>query len=239
MRTYPRPLTRIHQIEISSQCNLRCKYCPHPKLERSKADMSLSTFIAALDWVKYYRRSGENQTELSLTGMGEALMHPLVEDMCEQARVALGTEGKLLIATNGILINEDNVKWLKEHNVLLYISTHRPERAGLAYNLAKEAGVQTYLNTAFVNSSIDWAGQVDWQANMPTNHVCQYLYAGWGTVLQNGDIVNCCMDAHGKHVIGNVHTDPDDLEIEPIPLCDKCQLNVAPLDTELRIREVG
>lgn len=230
--TYPRPLTRIHQIEVSSRCNLRCKYCPHPKLERDKIDMGLHDFIRALEWVIHFRDHGTNQIELSLTGMGEALLHPKIKEFCRLARKALGDEGKLLLATNGILVNEENIAWMKEYNVLVYVSTHRPERAGIAVNLANEAGILGAINTAFVDSSIDWAGQVEWQSNMPTNRGCMYLYDGWGTVLVNGDIVNCCMDAHGKHVIGNVWDEIGSIDIGPIPLCDPCQLNVMPIEVE-------
>jgi len=32
------PFQQIHQIEITSRCNLRCKYCVHPHMERAKVD---------------------------------------------------------------------------------------------------------------------------------------------------------------------------------------------------------
>ena len=49
---YPRPLGAIHQIEITSRCNLRCLYCPHSKMKRAKEDMTGEIFRAAMDEVK-------------------------------------------------------------------------------------------------------------------------------------------------------------------------------------------
>jgi len=75
---FPKKLTRIHQIELTSECNLACKYCPHPKMKREKNHMSLETYAKALEHVKYFKQFA-NQPELSLTGLGEPLMHPQLE----------------------------------------------------------------------------------------------------------------------------------------------------------------
>lgn len=42
-------LTAIHQIEITSRCNLRCRYCVHPHMGRVKEDMEPATFAKALN----------------------------------------------------------------------------------------------------------------------------------------------------------------------------------------------
>jgi len=222
--SYLRPLTRIHQIEISSLCNLACKYCPHPKLQRDKADMAIETFERCLEWAQNYAEMG-TQPELSLTGLGEALLHPLVLDICKLARSALPT-ARLLLATNGISLTTEVARELAKHSVEVFISTHRPEKAGPAIEIAKQYGILGGVNHAFATSSIDWAGQVDWYVSAPSNMACLYLRDGWGTVLQNGDIVTCCMDAHGTHIVGNVADEIGSVNVAPFKLCGQCSLNI-------------
>ena len=218
----------IHQIEVSSRCNLACRYCPHPKLSRDKTDMSKDTFVRAIDWAVAF-----NSPELSFTGMGEALLHPDIYEMLGYARLRL-PNAWLLMATNGIaLVKGDQeridriISALVELDVSVYVSVHRPEMAGPAVERLGRAGVKVGLNGAFIDSGFNWAGQVEWHGNPAPRTVCKYLLEGWGTVLVNGDIVNCCMDAHGLYPFYNVHKPiRDDLLIKPIPLCGQCHLKV-------------
>src|SRR4051794_37395618 len=76
---YPRPITAIHQVEITSRCNLTCHYCPSRWLDRpreigadgfpkgfgrAKQDMTLETFEKALGWATHFERNGGTQGEL-------------------------------------------------------------------------------------------------------------------------------------------------------------------------------
>ena len=94
---YPRKLTTIHQIEPTSECNLRCKYCPHPKMLRVKKHMDMFIFEQALDIVRYFVKQG-TQGELSLTGVGEPTMHPYLVDMVKHSRDVLGPDRLLLFS---------------------------------------------------------------------------------------------------------------------------------------------
>jgi len=135
LSAYPRPVTRIHQIEITSECNLRCRYCAHPKMKRAKQHMKLETFKRTLEHVKYFKEHGDGQKELSLTGVGEALLHPEFLTMAKLAREALPDE-HIIFSTNGILLTEDIVKELVPLGIGIFVSTHRPEVAAPAINIA-------------------------------------------------------------------------------------------------------
>ena len=65
------PIRAIHQIEMTSRCNLRCRYCAHPTMARVKADMDDATFAKALLWARQLPSH-----ELNLAGIGESTMHP-------------------------------------------------------------------------------------------------------------------------------------------------------------------
>ena len=66
----------------------------------------------------------------------------------------------------------------------------------------------------------------EWHGGAAPRSVCQYIAQGWATVLQDGAIVNCCMDAHGLYQIGNVNDEVLPGRIDPIPLCSNCHLEV-------------
>jgi hypothetical protein len=164
--------------------------------------------------------------ELSITGMGEALMHPEFCAMIRHARKELPGV-YILLSTNGLPIAKGDpseiVRTLRECNVHVYISAHRPEIAGKALAILGKAGVSVGVNSSFITSGFDWAGQVEWHgANAPRSE-CQYLAQQWGCVLEDGRIINCCFDAHALYPAG--HIDDDVLPtLRPIPLCDKCHL---------------
>lgn len=212
-------ISTVHQIELTSRCNLRCQYCPHSALKREKADMRMDVYKAALAWARTM-----DSPELSLTGMGEGTMHPQFCDMLRMAREAL-PETKLLLSTNGINITDEMLAAMRETNTILWISAHRPEIAGRTLQRSLRAGVMTGINNHIIDSGFNWAGQVDW-ANMAPPHECQYLSKGWATVLQNGDVVACCMDAHGLHPFGNVMDAELPTHISAMPLCNDCHLTV-------------
>src|ERR1044072_6043239 len=94
---YPRPIESIHQIEISSRCNLRCVYCPSKDLDkpvadcgsgREKVDISMAHFERALEWAQQMHVRG-TQGELALPGLGEALLHSDFVDFVRLAGAAL------------------------------------------------------------------------------------------------------------------------------------------------------
>jgi hypothetical protein len=222
-------ITRVHQIEISSRCNLACGYCPHPGLRREKEDMEWQTFIAAIDWARELGGS-----ELSFTGMGEALLHPEVDLMLEYAREQLPGVW-FLMATNGLALvgkkvegwrTQELMNTLHTCDVTVFVSMHRPEVAGRAIEMLRKVGVKVGTNESFVTSGFDWAGQVEWHGLPAPKSVCQYIAQGWATILQDGTIVNCCMDAHGLHPIGHVFDEVKPTRIDPIPLCAGCHLEV-------------
>jgi hypothetical protein len=217
------PIREIHEIELSSRCSLACRYCPHPKLERPKEDMAWETFERTLVHVAYYVQKG-TQTEVSLTGIGEAILHPRFVEAVFRVRELIGGR-QITLATNGVDMTPELAEVLARLRVVTYVSTHRPEKAGPAWQMLKDAGAITGLNTAFVDSSIDWAGQTKWHV-AAKSHECTYLAVGWGVVRQDGSVNACCMDAHGKHRLGTVFDEPGTLMTRPIGLCSACHLTV-------------
>jgi len=218
-------IVQIKQIEVTTRCNLRCRYCPHPTMARPKEDMAWDTFTEALKWVKFFLELGF-QRELSFTGIGESTMHPLFPDMLAAAR-ALSASMPIVFSTNGLpTFTEDIAKACQKHNVGVMVSLHRPEMAGKTVELCKKYGILKFMNDQFVTGAFDWAGQVkDWYVSAP-KLPCEYLRSGWGVVLQDGKITTCCLDAENKGVVGTVWDEPGSLQIKPFSLCSTCHMAV-------------
>lgn len=222
---YPRPINTLHQVEVTSKCNLRCVYCPSPKLEQirgqEKRHMDMEVFERTLHWCVSLPMQGE----LSITGIGETLLHPQWRDMIRMAREAL-PDAFINFSTNGLLLDDDACAWLSRWDCKVYVSLHRPEKAGPAIEAAKRHGIFMQENASAALASMDWAGQVDWHVSAPENLECDWLKHGWGNVLVDGRITTCCLDAAGKGVVGTVWDEPGSLEIQPYELCSDCHMCV-------------
>lgn len=229
---YPRPVRDIHQIELTTRCNLRCHYCPHfPNLPRPKVDMMWEVFERSLAVVDFFCRQG-TQTELSLTGIGESLVHPNFVAMVAAARATIGPNRPLTVTTNGILLTESMCAMLAPYAPQVFISLHRPERATFAVQAAKKHGILAGINNSFVTSAFDWAGyQKNWTANVSAPKIkCEYLRAGWGVILVDGRMATCCLDADGSSVFGDIWQDPATLRMKPWGTpekgCNSCHMEV-------------
>lgn len=231
MKGYPRRVQRICNIETTTHCNLRCKYCPSPNLEKlrgqAKQDMTMETYELALEWCGFYDALG-TQAGVYLHGVGETTMHPEFETIVRRARETMPL-GDIGMASNGIALTEEQCKILAEHRVWLNISLHRPERAGLAVELAADYGVLRYTNCSPVERANDWAGQVSWHVAPQPDAVCDWLAVGMVYVLVDGRITTCCFDTVTiEKVLGHVSETEKmgKLEMAPIGLCSTCHMRV-------------
>lgn len=220
---YPHPVTCIKQVELTTHCNLRCKYCPSPTMTRKKEDMSMEVYKQALLLAQHYDEQ-RTQRELSLTGIGESTMHPQFLEMVAMARKALPVV-RLVITTNGLLITEELCRELAKFRPLIYVSLHRPEKAGLAVELAKKYNMLGGVNASAAISAFDWAGQVAWYNSAP-REPCEFLRTGWAVVMVDGTVTTCCMDASGVGKIGAVWDAPETLQMKPFALCERCHSSV-------------
>jgi len=219
-----RKLTQIHQIEPTSRCNLRCQYCPHPKLEREKVDMEWDTFLRAMDVVDFYNKQG-TQGELSFTGLGEATLHPRFSEMLAYARGVL-PDNYLCFSSNGLpLFTREIAETCKQFNIRVFLSLHRPEVAGKTVALCREYEILEDVNMSAATSAFDWAGEIDWPVSADRIE-CDYLKDGWGVILVDGRVSTCCIDAHGKNIIGHINDELGSLETKPFDLCSKCHMRV-------------
>jgi hypothetical protein len=225
------PITAVHQLELTSRCNLRCRYCPSPHLPRAKIDMSPEVFERALGWAAHYVRAG-TQFELNLAGIGESTMHPRFVEWVGTARELLGPQVALTMATNGLLITEEMVAALAPYRPMIWVSLHRPEKAGPAVEILKKYGLLSGVSADPSLASIDWAGQVDWHVSAKRTP-CPWVRGGRVFVMADGAISACCLDAAASGIVGSVWDDVTKLRTRPYSLCAGCHHDVGvPLEQE-------
>jgi hypothetical protein len=226
-----RPITQIHEIELSSLCNLACVYCPNPKLRRPKLNMDWGVYLRSLQCVRHFCERG-TQGELALTGVGEALLHPRFGEALLLARACIG-DRLLTFSTNGILLSDSLLKQIAPADPVIYVSLHRPEVAGLAIQRVRKHGLKLGVNAGFATSALDWAGQVDWMVTHKPQ-ICEYLRAGWAVIRADGVVGTCCWDAESESgKIDVVWSDPLNWVTAPHKACARCSLQV-PLEFNAR-----
>ena len=186
--------------------------------------MAWETYEQTLKFIKKLCDAG-TQGEVALTGIGEPTLHPRFAEAVARLREALGPDRQLTISTNGLLFTEAVALAIKPYCPHVFVSLHRPEKAGPAVELAMKHGMLAGANASAAVSAMDWAGQVRWFNSHPASD-CEYLRAGWAVALVDGRVTMCCVDADGSGSVGTVWDVPVMLQMAPFGLCAKCSFRV-------------
>lgn len=227
-------LRALHQIEMTSRCNLRCRYCPSPHLARPKLDMDEPTYRRALYWAQRFVFGGQ-QRELNLAGIGESTLHPEFVRFVHLAREAVGDGCDLILATNGLLMTDELAAAIAPAKIKVWVSLHRPEKAGPAVEALRRAGILSGVSADPSINAINWAGQVKWHVSNGAKRQCMWVIGGRAIVLADGRLSRCCLDASGAGVFGHITDDLATLSTSPYELCRTCDQDVGvPLPAPLQ-----
>ncbi|NTV13883.1 MAG: GNAT family N-acetyltransferase [Desulfobulbaceae bacterium] len=103
------PLPTFLNVEPTTRCNFRCWYCIGRHMKQR--DIRKEDFAKVLENAPTIR-------SIALVGEGEPLLHP---EFFEMAGMAVASGKKVVIISNGSLLNDENVKKLCESGVA-YVS---------------------------------------------------------------------------------------------------------------------
>jgi hypothetical protein len=191
-------------------------------MKRAKIDMDDATYAKALLWARHL--PGD---ELNLAGIGESTMHPEFVRNVFIAREAVGWDVRLILATNGLLMTRDLAKAIAPSRIMVWVSLHRPEKAGPAVEALRAAGIFAGTSSDAATDSVDWAGQVKWSVTTrQKGSECPWVKPGRVFILSDGRIARCCFDATADDVIGTVDDDLTQLQTSPYRLCATCHHDV-------------
>jgi hypothetical protein len=219
------PLQRLHQIEMTSHCNLKCVYCASPKLKRPKMHMKWEVFQRAIGWVRWFMEQ-HGQSEVNLAGIGESTMHPQFIDLLKYARMELGPDIDIVLATNGKLMTDALAQAMKPWNPTVFVSLHQPVLAGPAVECLKRAGLLAGVSNDPSIAATNWAGQVKWHNSAAPNRKCPWVVQGKTMVMADGRLTTCSLDASGVGVIGHINDDLTKIQTKPYSLCRTCDQDV-------------
>ncbi len=214
-------IRQLHQLEITSRCNLRCRYCVSPNLQRPKVDMDEATFRLGLSWVRKFVDRGW-QHDVNLAGIGESTIHPEFVRYVHLAREIVGWQCQLVFATNGVAMTDEMARAIAPASPRVFVSLHRPEKAGPAVEMLRRVGILSGVSLDPSVSAIDWAGQVKWHVSVPQRRECAWLSGGMVMLMADGRITRCPLDGSGIGVICTINDDLDAHRTSPYDLCAKC-----------------
>lgn len=219
-RRFTFEVRQVHQVEITSRCNLRCVYCVHRSMPRSKADMSRDVYLEALKWARRFVDAG-TQGSLNLAGIGESTLHPDFVEYVHLAREQLGDGAQLVLATNGLLMTDDVAAAIAPARPSVYVSMHRPEKAGPAIEALRRAGILSGVSADPSIAATDWAGQVKWHTSAPSRE-CMWVRGGQLFVMSDGRLSTCSLDGQGEETLGTIWDDLTQIRTKPYFLCPSC-----------------
>ena len=177
-------------LHVAHTCNLNCSYCfaSQGRYQGDRALMSFEVGKRAMDFL--IENSGtRRKLEVDFFG-GEPLMNmktvKAVTEYARQREKETGKKFKLTMTTNGMLLNDENIKWLNDNDFSLVLSLDgrkevndamRPDAGGhgtydrIVKNFKKciasrkggdwdYRGVYTYLRGTYTHNNMDFTKDV-------------------------------------------------------------------------------
>ncbi len=112
-------------LQITQQCNLRCRYCvfsgSYTGRIHSEKSMSMEIARKAIDFF-LERTIDANKVSIAFFGGEPLLRFDLVKELVGYAERKTSKEIIFVITTNGTLLNEQMIEFFIKHNLLLTIS---------------------------------------------------------------------------------------------------------------------
>jgi len=127
-------------LEVTQQCNLRCLYCSYSgtfyyKRCHNQRDMDFAIAKKAIDFFLNHSNESEN-IFISFYGGEPLLNYSLIKKCVEYINEANKNKNiHYSITTNGILLREDIINYLKKNNFFLTVSLDGPKEVNDAFRV--------------------------------------------------------------------------------------------------------
>jgi radical SAM protein with 4Fe4S-binding SPASM domain len=195
------------EIEINSDCNRACAYCPNSKTERkNKGRMSEELFRRILTQLQEINYKGR----ISYHFYGEPLLNPDLDEFLKLTREYL-PESRMLIYSNGTLMTEKRFHELVELGVDRFtITRHHGIKdypfAKIYEGLSPEMKLKVKYqeHTELILSNRGGLLKVGYKEEKPPLNLPCLIPSTLMVITVNGNVVPCFEDYHEENVMGNV-----------------------------------
>jgi len=186
-------------IEITTECNRRCAYCPVSTHTRPKQLMGLDMFDGILNVLKASGFFGA----IHLIGYGEPLLDNRIYELIRRTKKAL-PRNQVITATNGDLLDDKVKSDLADSglDVLLVTRHSRSDFKAFKYMVGKMEVIEQPAVTQIANR----VGSA-WVKGLKYSRMwfCRKVLALF--ITASGDVCFCCDDYAARHGVGiNVKT---------------------------------
>jgi hypothetical protein len=221
-------LQTINSIELSSICNLACKYCVNrlmvSELTFKAGIMSDEVFNLSLSLLGKLVKAG-TQREVNLNGIGESLLDPqLIERVIMTKKVM--KDLPVMFCTNGILMDKELARALKDTGIdRVDVSAHDAYHARKCADILTAVGMNGVISDGAIKSSHNWADQLEPEHRVHMNYTipCHPIIGGHGYINSEGGLSPCCYDYRNLGEFGTVFDENImDIEIKSFSLCKDC-----------------
>jgi len=152
------------QLEVTENCNLRCRYCVYDQFFREKrnhANVSMTEEIArkAIDYLKNHSRKVD-KVVISFYGGEPLLKYNLIKSTVSYAKSQIKKKIHFSMTTNATLVNKEIASFLSTENFSVFVSLDGPEDIHDSWRKDKKGGGSfkrtlkglCILNDAYKNS---------------------------------------------------------------------------------------
>lgn len=185
-------------IELTTNCQLSCAYCPRPRISHN---ISFDVFKKVVDEASSY-----GKRSFSLHLFGEPLLYPRISECIRYLKKRKHT---VIITTNGLLLDRYK-KELREVDKIIW-SYKEGIKVSEEFKTWKNFTVRFFdkEDKSWPRREIrklhNYGGKLKSiaQSMDVSRYPCYHLFLA-PAVRWNGDVVICCADPDGKSVIGNL-----------------------------------
>lgn len=154
---------------LNEKCNFHCKYC-YSAQGRSSAELTMEQIKPMIRFFLSKERHAVNERTVMFMGGGEPMLSwPLLEEttlFAEQIAKEEGITLHLSLTTNGSIMDDHELSFLKEHNFTVQISfeilpdvqlAQRGSYTSVAENLQKltEMGINNFVRSTITAENVD------------------------------------------------------------------------------------
>lgn len=182
------------EIEINTNCNRKCSYCPNSIFINRQFYMNMALFQKIINELYYLQFSGR----LSYHFYNEPLLHPNIEDFVIYTHEKLPKVEQVLY-TNGDFLTDRKYKELLKAGINHFAVTNH---GGIKLLTRPK---QTILSPSNDLKITNRGGSL-FKLKKSLKYPC-YVPSERLTVTYNGDVVVCYEDAKRENVLGNIRRD--------------------------------